>query len=92
MLTNTRIINNTLRSLQNTNDGHCITLVGSGLSGATVMGTIITVANTGAFCVRATGASTAKLNNNSFIGTTTPLNSLTLEAVTIDAAGNISTI
>lgn len=67
-------------------------MVGSGLSGATVMGNIITVANTGAFCVRATGASTAKLNNNSFSGATTALNLLTLEAVTIDEAGNISTI
>lgn len=92
VLGGTRIVNNTIRSLQNTNAGHGYTMVGSGLSGATVMGNIITVANTGAFCVRATGASTAKLNNNSFSGATTALNLLTPEAVTIDAAGNISTI
>ena len=80
------------QSLQNTSAGHGYVMGGQGsMSGATIIGNIITVTNSSAFCITSV-ISTAKLNNNSFIGTTTPLNSLTLEAVTIDAAGNISTI
>lgn len=90
VLTNTRIINNTLRSLQNTNDGHCITLVGSGLSGSRIQGNHLTVTNSGAYCVRATGASTSKINGNNYNGTATPLNLLTPEPVTIDIYGNIT--